>query len=114
MLEKREKYRRSIWVKDYLKFLNSRTVRDLEFHEDVLLKNFMRISKTLLYAFGGLWSQLSQNRILLLQHALLFSTPFNISKASAIATITFVKRVHRTGALNASKGARVWAWQTKG
>jgi hypothetical protein len=29
--KKREKYRQSIWVKDYLKSRNSRIMRDLEF-----------------------------------------------------------------------------------
>ena len=44
--KKREKYRRSMWVKDYLKSRNSRIMRDLEFNEDVLRQNFTRVSET--------------------------------------------------------------------
>ena len=51
--KKREKYRRSIWVKDYLKSRNSRIMRDLEFNEDVLCKNFTRMSKTNFYMLLG-------------------------------------------------------------
>jgi hypothetical protein len=42
---KREKYGRSIWVKNYMKSRNSRLIRDLEFNEDILFKNFTRMSK---------------------------------------------------------------------
>jgi len=52
--KKREKYRRSIWVKDYLKSRNSRIMRDLEFNEDVLFKNFTRMSKTNFYTLLGI------------------------------------------------------------
>jgi hypothetical protein len=45
-VQKLKKYRRSIWVKDYLKSRNSRIMRELEFNEDILFKNFMRMSKT--------------------------------------------------------------------
>jgi hypothetical protein len=38
--KKREKYGLSIWAKDYLKIRNSRIMRELEFNEDVLFKNF--------------------------------------------------------------------------
>jgi hypothetical protein len=38
-----EKYWRSIWVKDYLKCRNSRIMRDLEFNENLLFKNFTLI-----------------------------------------------------------------------
>jgi hypothetical protein len=42
-----------MWVKDYLKSRNSRIMRDLEFSEDALFKNFTRMSKNeLLLAFG--------------------------------------------------------------
>jgi hypothetical protein len=51
--KKREKYRRSIWVKDYLK-RNCRIVTDLEFNEDVLFKNFTRMSKTNFYMLLGI------------------------------------------------------------
>jgi len=44
--KKREKCRRSIWGKDYLKSRNSRIMRDLKFNEEVLFKNFTRMSKT--------------------------------------------------------------------
>jgi hypothetical protein len=52
--KKREKYRRSIWVKDYLKSRNSRIMRELEFDEDVLFKNFTRMSKTNFYTLWGI------------------------------------------------------------
>jgi len=52
--KKCEKYRRSIWVKDYLKSRNSRIMRDLEFNEDVLFKNFTRMSKTNFYTLLGI------------------------------------------------------------
>jgi hypothetical protein len=40
-------------VKDYLKSLSSRIIRDLESNEDVLFKKFTPMSKTeRLYAFG--------------------------------------------------------------
>jgi hypothetical protein len=52
--KKREKYRRSIWVKDYLKSRNSRIMRDLEFNEDVLFKNFTHMSKTNFYTLLGI------------------------------------------------------------
>ena len=51
----------------------------------------------------------SESRALL--HALLFSTPFDLFKARAIACVTFVKRMRHTSALNASKSARVWTQQ---
>jgi hypothetical protein len=54
MQEKREKYLRSLWVKGYLKSRNSGIMWDLKFSEDVLLKNFMRISKTNFYALLGI------------------------------------------------------------
>jgi len=44
-----KKYRRSIWVKEYIKGRNSRIIRDLEIKEDVLFKNFTRMSKTNFY-----------------------------------------------------------------
>jgi hypothetical protein len=52
--KKSEKYRRSIWVKDYLKSRNSKIMRDLEFNEDVLFKNFTRMSKTNFYTLLGI------------------------------------------------------------
>jgi hypothetical protein len=52
--KKCEKYRGSIWVKDYLKSRNSRIMRDLEFNEDVLFKNFTRMSKTNFYMLFGI------------------------------------------------------------
>jgi hypothetical protein len=94
--KKREKYRRSIWVKDYLKSRNSRLMRDLELNEDVLLKNLTRMSKTNFIRFRGLWRQRLQNGILLLLYSVLFSTPFSIFKACAIACVTFVKRMRHT------------------
>ena len=51
--KKREKYRRSVWVKDYLKCRNARIMRDLELNEDVLFKNFTRMSKTNFYTLLG-------------------------------------------------------------
>ena len=52
--KKREKCRRSIWVKDYLKSRNSRIMRDLEFNDEVLFKNFTRMSKTNFYMRLGI------------------------------------------------------------
>ena len=52
--KKRENYRRSMWVKDYLKSRNSRIMRDLEFNEDVLFMNFTRMSKTNFYTLLGI------------------------------------------------------------
>jgi hypothetical protein len=52
--KRREKYQRLIWVKDYLKSRNSRIMRDLEFNEDILFKNFMRMSKTNFYMLLGI------------------------------------------------------------
>jgi hypothetical protein len=51
---KREKYRRSVWVKDYLKCRNARIMRDLELNEDVLFKNFARVSRTNFYTLLGM------------------------------------------------------------
>jgi len=51
---KKKKYRRSIWVKDYIRSRNSRIIRDLEFNEDVLFKNFTRMSKTNFYTLLGI------------------------------------------------------------
>jgi hypothetical protein len=42
-----------IQVKSDLKSQNSRIMRDLEFNEDVLFKNFMRMSKTNFYTLLG-------------------------------------------------------------
>jgi hypothetical protein len=94
-------------LKIILKVGNSRMMWDSEFNEDILLKNFTRMSKTFM-RFWGLCSQWLQNRILLLRHTSLFSTPFNMFKACAIECVTFVKRMRHTSALNASKSARVW------
>ena len=52
--KKREKYGRSIWVKDYMKSRNSRLIRDLELNEDVLFKNFTRMSKRNFYTILGI------------------------------------------------------------
>ena len=60
--KKREKYRRSIWVKDYLKSRNSRIMRDLEFNEDVLFKNFTRMSKTNFYTLLGIVEPMNTKR----------------------------------------------------
>jgi hypothetical protein len=52
--KKRKKYRRSVWVKDYLKCRNARIMRDLELNEDVLFKNFTRVSRTNFYTLLGM------------------------------------------------------------
>jgi hypothetical protein len=52
--KKREKYQRSLWVKDYIKSRNSRIIRDLELNENVLFKNFTRMSKTNFYTLLGI------------------------------------------------------------
>ena len=52
----------------------------------------------------------SESRALL--HAFLFSTSFNIFKACATACVAFIKRMHHTSALNASKIARELIEQT--
>jgi hypothetical protein len=49
-----EKYGRSIWVKDYVKSRNSRLIRDLEFNEDALFKNFTLMSKRNIYTILGI------------------------------------------------------------
>jgi hypothetical protein len=61
--KKREKYRRSVWVKDYLKCRNARIMRDLELNEDVLFKNITRVSRMNFYMLLGMMDQLLQDRI---------------------------------------------------
>ena len=60
--KKREKYRRSMWVKDDLKSRNSRIMKDLEFNEDVLFKNFTRMSKTNFYTLLGIVEPMNTKR----------------------------------------------------
>jgi hypothetical protein len=50
----RKKYRRSIWVKNYLKSRNSRIMKDLEFNKYVLFMNFTRMSKMNFYMLLGI------------------------------------------------------------
>jgi hypothetical protein len=38
--KRREKYRRSIWMKDYFKTRNVGIMRELELNENVIFKNF--------------------------------------------------------------------------
>jgi hypothetical protein len=52
--KKRKKYGLSIWVKNYIKSRNSRLITDLEFNEDVLFKNFTRMSKRNIYTILGI------------------------------------------------------------
>jgi len=52
--KRRRKYQRLIWVKDFLKSRNSRIMRDLEFNEDILFKNFTCMSKTNFYMLLGI------------------------------------------------------------
>lgn len=44
--KKRKKYRRSIWMKEYFKKRNFGILKELEFHENALFKNFTRMSKS--------------------------------------------------------------------
>jgi hypothetical protein len=83
-------------------------MRDLEFNEDVLFKNFARMSKTNVYTLLGIVEQMitKQNTT-----ATACVTVFNIFKVSAITCVTFVKRMRHTSALNACKSARVWTQQ---
>ena len=52
--KRREKYRRSIWMKDYFKTRNFGILRELELNENVLFKNFMRMSRTNFYMLLGM------------------------------------------------------------
>jgi hypothetical protein len=50
--------------KDYLKNRNSRIMRDLEFNEGILFKNFTHMPKTNYYILLGIVEPILQNRIL--------------------------------------------------
>lgn len=52
--KRREKYRRSIWMKDYFKTRNFGILRELELNENVLFKNFTRMSRTNFYMLLGM------------------------------------------------------------
>jgi hypothetical protein len=56
--EKREKHRRLIWVREYLKSRKSRIMRDLEFNEDLLFKNFTLMFKTNFYTLLGVMERM--------------------------------------------------------
>jgi hypothetical protein len=52
--KRREKYRRSIWMKNYFKTRNFGILRELELNENVVFKNFMRMSRTNFYMLLGM------------------------------------------------------------
>lgn len=49
MRKRRNKYQRSMWLKDYLRTRNSGIMRELELNDNVLFKNFTRMSRTNFY-----------------------------------------------------------------
>jgi hypothetical protein len=52
--KRREKYQRSIWMKDYFKTRNFGIMRELELNETLLFKNFTRMSRTNFYMLLGM------------------------------------------------------------